>query len=448
MKAPGVPITNLGSSTTYYLDAVLDPAGYAAGTESTTASAATDGISAATSVDQVVTVAPHTPSLLVGSGVSLSSGSVAWGGTLTVTSVVQNAGSGNAPATNAKVVLTPQDKTFGGDFDYTIGYIPVPAIAAGQSATVTQTFTLPTYAPTELANETAFNVAVIQDADNVASIVTNPMPTLTSGQNLATLTIAPPAVAPSTPQPAAADLTVSSVTEPSTEIDQGSSFIVGATVQNSGTGNAGPFKVKFLLSTSNDRTTPAVLLGEVTVPGMNAGYAQDIYQSVTLPYDISGNPLSGSAAVIVAQVDPDHTVNDSNPANNYLVSKPIAFGVMGSDGTYASDAQSLVTYSGSTTTTTVATPSPNASSVASTPIAATEPAVTTTTVTTPATAAATRKANALARAEAAQAKLEAQKVKLQAQIQAYYAKLQAQKVAGASFPKYQATKTALKIHKA
>ena len=117
LTAPPVPLATLGSSTSYYLVPKLAPE---SGTTKPTATAGSP-------LNSVVTVTPKVPPNLVGAGISVSPGSIAWGGVLNVTASVKNDSQGVAPPTNARIVLTPVGKTPGGGSDYQIGQVPIPS---------------------------------------------------------------------------------------------------------------------------------------------------------------------------------------------------------------------------------------------------------------------------------------------------------------------------------
>ncbi|MDB5351795.1 MAG: hypothetical protein JWN86_3042 [Planctomycetota bacterium] len=387
LTAPPVPLARLGNAPSYYLLPKLVVRG--SDPLATTKPNATVG----SPLNSVVTITPKIPPKLVGAGLSVSPGSVKWGDSITVTASVHNDSQGVAPPTNARIILTPVGKQPGGSSDYQIGQVPMPPLGAFQTATASQTIILPNYAPTSLSNTSQYIVTMVQDADAAA----NPLITATlstSASNTTALTIATPATAtPTAPaKPAAADLTVTNVQEPSPVMFRGATFPVGATIQNNGPGNAGPFKVRFLLITDESVNAPAYVLGDASLPGLDAGMTQDVLQTVTLPYRTpTGFTADSATARIVAEVDPDRSVDQTNTGNDSLAAARVQLKVLTPDGQTTVPVlpgSTTATNSGGGTTATT-TPAP-ASSAASnfqsiTVPAAATPTGATTTPTTPTT---------------------------------------------------------------
>src|SRR5262249_42510857 len=114
-----------------------------------------------------VAVVAKQPSLLVGSSLAVNPTPATWGQTITVTAQVRNNAQGDAAPTRAKIVLTPAGLTAGSAYDYTIGYLNVPAVPAWQTVNVQQPITLPATAPSSLSSNTQFTLSVAQDADYV-----------------------------------------------------------------------------------------------------------------------------------------------------------------------------------------------------------------------------------------------------------------------------------------
>ena len=183
-----------------------------------------------------------------------------------MTTQINNESSGNAPATRACVVLTPSSATPGGNSDFTIGSLDVPAIPAGQSATVTQDITLPSYPPLASIGSTDFTLPVVQDAD----FQTNPVSPRTAsngiGYDMASIVIDAPTTTLAVARP---NLTVTNVMAPSVTLDLGQTFQVNATLQNTGKLDAGPFMVRFLLEGSNGDSSSGIFLADATVNSLN-----------------------------------------------------------------------------------------------------------------------------------------------------------------------------------
>ncbi len=129
--------------------------------EASTASTAVSGVGY--NISEVTISAPQ-PANLIGTGLSITPTSTKWGSTITINDTVTNNGTGAAPATRARVVLTPTGDTVGGLSDFTVGDIQVPAIAAGTTASVSANVTLPTIPPAAFVNVTSYTLSIVQDA--------------------------------------------------------------------------------------------------------------------------------------------------------------------------------------------------------------------------------------------------------------------------------------------
>ena len=397
LAAPPVPLATLGNAPSYYLVPKLS--GAASGLAATTQASSAP-------LDSVVTVTPKVPPKLVGAGISVNPGGIAWGDTLSVTAIVKNISQGAAPPTNARIILTPVGKTPGAGSDYQIGQVPIPPIGGFQTVTATQKITLPSFAPTLLANSSRYTVTMVQDADAAANpLISSTIST--SANDTTSLTIAVPAGStsssssssastPSTPvptKPLAADLSITSVQEPSPTMFRGATFPVGATIRNSGPGDAGPFKVRFLLVTDESANAPALVLGDATLPGLAAGTEQDVLQTVTLPYRTPSEfAATNPTGRIVAQVDPDRSIDQTNTSNDSLAAPPVALRVLTADGqttvpTLPGSTATTTTTKGATATTPATTADGTSGFTSTTVAAATTPATarTTTSTTTPST---------------------------------------------------------------
>ena len=228
-------------------------------------------------------------------------------------------------------MLTPSGATPGGPADVTIGSIAVPAIPAWQTVNLVQPITLPATPPTALAGSTQFTLTMVQDAD----FVTNPLypPPLAQGlgRDQALLQINPGPVL-NTPEP---DLAAATVLAPNTPLTWGQNFQVATSVQNVGPGDAGPFLVQFLLVGASGTLDHALVLGEASIPGLKAGYNQDIVQTLKLPSRLPAGLTLNSTGVgrIAVMVDPEHTVNEPFQNNKISESAPVVLRVLGTDGT-------------------------------------------------------------------------------------------------------------------
>jgi len=286
-------------------------------------------------VDQsVVTITPKRPSNLVGTSFGVSPDRTSWGQAITVTAQVKNNAQGDAPATRAKIVLTPNGLVPGGPSDVTIGSIALPALPAFQATNAVQTVLLPPGPPSTLAGQGAYLISIIQDADNQASPVVAQPQVQGLGLDTAVITIGDGAAAgvPKGPLP---DLAATGVVTPSQPLFWGQSFQVTTSVQNIGKADSPGFKLRFLLTGVNGSTDHAIFLGDANVAGLKAHYSQDVLQTVQLPSRLPYGYNLGAVGYgrIMAIVDPENQVDETYKTNNGATSAPITLRLLGADGT-------------------------------------------------------------------------------------------------------------------
>ena len=183
---PATAIPNYSSANPIYIDLFVNP--NKAVTESNYKN--NEGVGQGFDSSPIVVV-PQQPSLLVGSSLSISPTSTTWGQTITVTAQIRNNAQGNAQATRAKLVITPSGLAPGSPYDFTVGYLDVPAIPAWQTVNVQQQITLPATAPSSLTSDTQFTLSMAQDADYVADPIYPHVATQGQGLDTTPLTIAP-----------------------------------------------------------------------------------------------------------------------------------------------------------------------------------------------------------------------------------------------------------------
>jgi hypothetical protein len=329
---PATPIPNYSSSNPIYIDIFLNP--NRAVTESNYKN--DEGVGQGFDSSPIVIV-PEQPSLLQGSSFGVSSASTIWGQTITVTAQVRNNAQGDAPPSRAKIVLTPSGLSPGSAYDFTVGYLNVPAIPAWQTVNIQQQITLPAAPPSSLAGNTQFTLSMAQDAD----YATNPIypHVANQGQALDTtpITIAASTSTPS-PTPAATpalpDVAPSNVVVTSKAVYWGYNFQVSANFQNLGQADAGPTEVMYLLTGTGGSLANAIVLGEATVPPLAQGASQVLNQTVHLPSVLPDGVTIPSTAPgrIAVLVDPDHTVDQSLRSNALAESAPLTLRVLGTDG--------------------------------------------------------------------------------------------------------------------
>ena len=107
-----------------------------------------------------------------------------------MTAQIRNNAQGDAPATRARIVLTPSGLNPGSPYDFTVGYLNVPAIPAWQTVNVQQQITLPATAPSSLSGDTQFTLSMAQDADYVTNPIYPHVATQGQGLDLTPITIA------------------------------------------------------------------------------------------------------------------------------------------------------------------------------------------------------------------------------------------------------------------
>jgi hypothetical protein len=135
-------------------------------------------------------------------------------------------------------------------------------------------------------------------------------------------------------QPLLPDLAATTVAAPS-PLSWGHGFQADTLVQNVGQGNAGPFRVRFLLTGANGAIAPALFLGDVMVNGLAAGASQQLDPTLTLPARVpNGLTLSslgfGRIAIVI---DPENALDESLKTNNTAESAPVVLRLLGTDGT-------------------------------------------------------------------------------------------------------------------
>ena len=285
-------------------------------------------------VDQaVVTITPLRPSNLVGTSFGVSASSTTWGSTLSVTGQVTNNAQGDAPATRARIVLTPNGLVPGGANDVTVGSIDVPAIPAFGAVNVVRQISLPAIPPALLAGQGAYLISMIQDADHAASPIIQSPVIQGIGLDTQVITIGPGANS-DVKAGAKPDLAATGVVPNSTTLYWGQTFQVSTTVQNLGIADVPKFTVRFALTSVDGTTTNPIYLGSAVVDGLKGQYAQDIVQTLKIPNRLPFGYNVGSIDYgrIQVTIDPENTVDESLKTNNDATSTPIVFKLLSADG--------------------------------------------------------------------------------------------------------------------
>lgn len=352
VSLPSTALDGVDSSGSIYIGTLVDPE--SAVGESNKLNNAGTGQGYDTSL---VTITPHKPAALIGAGLGVTPDQTAWGQTVQVTAQVYNSADGDAPATRARVVLTPAGLTPGGDADITVGSLNVPAVAAWQTATVTGNITLPLAPPASLVGSTQFTLSIVQDADFVTNAMSPHGPFRGAGYDMTAIAVQAPTNLNALINVARPELSVTHVTAPTLPLTIGQPFQVTATVKNSGHLDSSAYRVRFLLVGTNSDMSNALFLADATVDPLTAGTTHDVVQTLTIPTKLpSGVSLNGTQARIAVIVDPEHVLDDANPTNNTNVSDPVSLRVVGSTDTTVTTSPTTTTTSPSTTAATTPRP--------------------------------------------------------------------------------------------
>ncbi len=332
VKLPAAPIPGVSGTGIVYIDMKVDPNDVVPESNR----GATEGVGIPYE-SSYITITPDQPSALMGNTLAVSAPTTSWGSTITVTAQIRNAGAGASPATRALLVLTPTGTLPTWPSDVSIGSLNVPAVPAYQTVNLVQNITLPANIPNLLVNSdgnTAFTLSMIQDADYLTNSSYPHQPSVGLGYDMVNMTINPSTTVPTSTAPLP-DLAASSVLLSSNSISWGQTFQVSTTVQNLGTGDAGPFTVRFLLIGENGNVNSGIFLADAQIPGLAAGFNQPLTQTLQLPSRIPAGMSLNSVgyARIAVIVDAENTVNESLISNNLGESGPVVVRLPGTNGT-------------------------------------------------------------------------------------------------------------------
>lgn len=284
--------------------------------------------------EAAVQITPAQPANLVLKSMGILSTNPVWGGSLVVAAQIANQGYGNAPATTARVVLTPAGIAQGTTSDVTIATIPVPAIAAWSQVNVEKTIKLPETPPVLLTGQSAFTLSILPDDGYLTNAV---YPNFAIGGLGIDQTPVGIVVKSGTTTPVLGDLpdiAVGTVATSSTNLHWGQPVQVSAAIENLGAADPGPFRVDFVIVGAGGDRTHGIFLGQTTIASLAPGTTQIVSQVLDLPLRLpAGISLSsvgtGRLAVIV---NPGHAFNESFYNNNEATSGPVVLRLLGSDG--------------------------------------------------------------------------------------------------------------------
>ncbi|WP_337176850.1 CARDB domain-containing protein [Paludisphaera sp.] len=283
----------------------------------------------------VVSIAPTQPAQLIATSLGIYPAAATWGKPFSVTTQITNRSYGAAPATRAQVVLTPAGIAQGVGADVTLGSITIPAIQPWQTVNAEKAFTLPAIPPVLLSGHTEFTLTILPDADFQTNPVGPHFAMGGTGIDQAAVSINLPAGTTATPiHEILPDLALGTVTPSTLDLAWGGSFDVSTTVQNMGTVDPGPFRVRFLLAGPSGNVNRTIFLGDAIIPGLAPGYSLPLTQTVSLPSRLPSGILLDSvgSAKIVAIADPENGLNETFKNNNMASSAPVSLRLLGSDG--------------------------------------------------------------------------------------------------------------------
>ncbi len=336
---PPSPLTGMGMNSQLFIDLDIDPEDQVA--DGNLANKQGQGLGLD---ESIVSIAPQPMANLIGTAFTVTPGTAAWGQTVSVTAQIKDDGQGPAPATRAKIVLTPDGQPPGGSQDITIANLAVPALLPFQTVNLVQQITLPATPPNTIGNSGTYYISMIQDADHLTSPLISQVTMQGIGLDEQTINIPYPAAVttPSTTttvtsstgtttsttttsSTALPDLAPSSINLPFSTYNWGQGYVIDAAVENLGQAASTPTTIEFVLTDDVDNPTQGYYLGASVVPALAPGAVQDIAQTIKFPSRLPNGtnvPVS-SYGRIMAIVDPENIVNETTKSNNDIQSGPI-----------------------------------------------------------------------------------------------------------------------------
>ena len=218
------------------------------------------------------------------------------GASFTTTAVVRNGGNAAAPASTVNFYLAAG--TTRGSGDVALGSRDVPILAAGGSASLDLTVTV----PASTGPGTWHILAVVDEAAAVAELNESNNTTASSAMTIG----APPAP----------DLDITALSAPAS-VQAGGALAVQNTVANVGTAAAGAITVRFYLSSDDVLDAGDTALGTRTLGGLAAGASSAVTTTLTVP---ATTAPAAYHVIAVASIDAG---GDSNPANDGAVSSTV-----------------------------------------------------------------------------------------------------------------------------
>jgi hypothetical protein len=330
VKLPASPLSGMSANGTVHINLKVDPERVVPEITRRNNSGLGIGLD-----ESLVQITPPQPAQLVSTSIGINPTNAQWGGSIAVTAQISNSAYGNAPATRAQVVLTPAGVAPGGASDVTIGSIPIPPIPAWSSVNIEQNIALPVTPPQLLTGDSQFTLSLMPDADFITNIVYPHIAPGGQGVDQASVNITVP---PGTTPPALgplSDLAPGAVTATPTNLIWGHSFQVSTVVQNLGSSDPGPFRVRFLLIGASGDTSHALFLGDRMVQDLPPGSSMVLDPTLTLPLRLPASVTLSSLGTgrIAVVVDPENLINETFKNNNVATSGPVNLRLLGTDGT-------------------------------------------------------------------------------------------------------------------
>jgi CARDB len=309
---PGSAIAGVGSDQAIYIGLVVDPEIKVG--ESNETNNYNRGLGADTAL---ILVTPRMPSQLEAKSLTVDQSSVNWGDDVTVIMRIENVEAGAAPATRARLVLTPAGETPGGSKDVTVADdIEVPALGAYSSTQLTKQITLPPGPPTGAASNGTAKLWLDTDADYLTNPLYAGVLLKQAGVDYAQLAITPSGTGTTTPVNSP-DVATSDVLTPGTPLVWGQPFQVAATIHNLGDTDSGPLRIRYLLGGPNGETSSALVLGDTTIDSLKAGASQSVVRELKLPSKLPfGVQLTAGTGRVIVVVDPENTGLEPVETNN------------------------------------------------------------------------------------------------------------------------------------
>jgi len=319
---PPVALQGVPADGAVFVGMVVDAGGQVAESNEANNSDVARGIDST-----LVLITPEETATLEAQSLEFSDGQPRWGETVAVRVRVVNTSGAPAPASTARVVLTPPGQAPGGSGDVTLlGEIEVPELLPLESRQVVGEVTLPPGPPTGFPDAASVIAFVRIDAEHDVNPMLQPLNLQGRAVDWEILAITPePDAQPSNPDAPKPDLTAADVLVPGATLIWGREFKTSVAIQNEGAAASGPLNVRFVLAGPNGEMNNALVLGDAVIegglaPGASTTIEPTLKLPGKLPFDI---PLSTGLGRIVAIVDPENAIDEAEEDDNTASVGPI-----------------------------------------------------------------------------------------------------------------------------